>query len=383
MWRRGRWNLNLVALFMAWVGFSVFLHLSLLDFLAAPSRVYPYLIFPMMGFGMYNLIKTAEDASETRLFLRGLFLLSVSEAFLVILQSNFSFPKFDIIESPTYVSERGYLGFLFPSIFDRRVESGTGTYEHFNGVGALLALVLPVSFSFWFGQRKSAARLGLFCILFLGTFFTYSRGALLGASFGIVFVYLFGFTRDPRRTMKKVLVPLTLVFVLLVDDLFRTYFAETQNLTSRELVWDAAWDYATSNPLGLITGFGYEFFSGFLQSTYTGAGLISLHSAILQVFLELGVVGFVIASLYFVRLSKAILAKGDQISLALLGGIIAFGFHQAFDNSLFRYNGVMMFSLCAIAETSLKKYPSELLAWWGGATIAQPDNPTGNAKVTQ
>lgn len=362
IWKSGSVRMTVTLVFLLWVCINAGNAIGILNILIDPISHYGFLVFPFAALALYYLMSTA-SSSNIVFFLQLLFGLAVLEAILVVAQSNLGFPTFEVLESSIYVDDRGYLGFIFPSLFSKAVRCGTGTYEHFNGVAALFALLFPVAGGFWLTQRK-LNRFLLVLIIFLGIFFSYSRGALIGAFVGTMFVYFYCFAKDRKRTLKIMVICSIFVLVFMGVEILDTYFESTQNLTSRQMVWDVAWTYALENPGNLLFGFGFEFFSSFLQSTYTASGLFSLHSALLQLLLELGILGFFLFFTFVFKLAGRAVASRNPVAISLMGGSIAFLIHQLFDNSLFRYNGVLMIAFAGIAENLVLTKGDELSYWW-------------------
>ena len=86
-------------------------------------------------------------------FLKWLMIAVVVESLIGISQSFFSFPLFTNILSNFYSFGRNYFAYIFPSISPEVIQ-GSGTFQHFNGLGGLLSLTFPLFFGFWYSNKE-------------------------------------------------------------------------------------------------------------------------------------------------------------------------------------------------------------------------------------
>ena len=143
----------------------------------------------MGAISLYILLKYYSNENDYLLLIKAILFFALIQSLLGISQSFFGFPIFENITSVVYESGRNYLSFIFPSI-GSMVRQGTGTYEHFNGLGAYLAIALPIAYGYY-KSDKTTLRLVVLGVLFLGLVTTFSRGALIGSIIGILLCILF------------------------------------------------------------------------------------------------------------------------------------------------------------------------------------------------
>ena len=176
-------------------------------------------------------------------------------------------------------------------------DSGTRNVFPLHALSALLALTTTIAFGYWLSSHSSVRRLGLFVLLAAGLVSTYSRGATLGAVAGCVLVFL---GKDLQRRVGVILVSLLCVAIslLAVSGVVSSYFAQTGNLGMREALWREAFTAMRSDPSKVGIGFGYTYFQYRVSSSQTTSDPSAvgspMHSAPLQVLLELGIIGEVL-----------------------------------------------------------------------------------------
>ena len=167
--------------------------------------------------------------------------------------------------------------------------------------------------------------------------------------------------------MKKIIISIfiLLFFILFLSNDVENYYASTQNFTIRLGVWEIVLNYATNNPLNLIFGYGVFFF----RDNVLGFEGIpkDIHSGQLEIFVELGIIGFVLfCKFYFQIISKALKFKNNILVLSISGGLLSFFVHQLFDNSIFGYLGILMVCLIGVLSSLMKDDNEEILKWWNG-----------------
>jgi hypothetical protein len=325
---------------------------------------YSLLTIPFTALSLYYILLVFTKDTEIILFIKLLMVTVILEALIGISQSFFGKPIFPNIVADIYQSNRNYLAPFSPHVTSL-VNQGTGTFEHFNGLGALLALTFPVFFGFW-RANKTYLRFVIMCILFLGIVTTYSRGALLGAIIGTSFIIIF----DSKLPKLKALALLSVGIMVLLFSLnvFQTYIQSTGNISSRYDSWMVSIDYALKNSKRLIFGFGIFFFRE--EVLGTGPTLSNLHSGQLQILLELGLLGFCIFMTCFINMFfKFFKSERNLFAMSMLAGIFSFFVHQLFDNAMFGPLGTLMFCFFAILKIHLNRGNQVILKWWYGNKI--------------
>ena len=254
-----------------------------------------------------------------------------------------------------YKEDRGDIGLLTPGV-SRVVTQGSGTFAHFNGLGAFLTLASCVAFGGWLSHRPSSSGdSSSFCLIFAGVITAYSRGSLLGTFLGCLTVYWLSGRRHSRQAVVAAVCGLTLVALSISGALLRTYYGQTQNVSIRLSTWTDSIAYVVHHPSDLVLGTGYSSFQQIiLAPTTQSAGLTTtgqltaVHSGPLQVLLELGVVGFALyLATLLVPISRALKRPRSVMRAILIGATLGVLFTQVFDNSTFGYAGVLMFALLA------------------------------------
>lgn len=330
-----------------------------------PSPLYVLLLLPLGAAGSFLLLD-GKHGSNTVVFLRALLVFAVVESLLGLAQTLFGLEPFTALGGVGYSEPRNYLAVLVPGL-SSQVRMATGTFAHFNGLGGLLSLVAPIVFGAWLHERTPRHLFSLLAVS-AGLVATFSRGALIGALIGSLLVYWSANRLAATRVIRGAV--LTLVGGLGALVLFqgvRDYAAATNNLAPRLEAWSLALQYSVTDPVKLLFGSGFGFFgSGFLGS----AGVATrLHSAPVQLFAELGLVGVTLFSLAVLPRIRHGLRSLDSIQVALAAGAVAFLTHQFFDNGLFGFTGVLFFCVMAILaqrQTIQVVVPVEEYAHHGG-----------------
>jgi O-antigen ligase len=303
---------------------------------------------------MYTLIRRA-GAPERRLVLTMFLAFACIEALIGILQSWLGWPVFPLVLEGVVSEPRNYFSFLFTGTATV-VRQGSGTFQHFNGLGSVLALALPVAFGWWLQRIASPWRALVALVITVGIVTTYSRGALVGAIAGCLLVLGLQ-KRQSRRVLGFLLGCAAVVVLLLALNTVSQYYQATQNVTVRVNTWERAVTSAQQAPSNLIFGFGFWHFQEAVLSTgdlttarRTGI-MAGLHSGLLQLLLEFGVVGAVLFILWvFAAFRSGLGSSRTWVSVACLGGVLAFITHQSVDSWFFEFPGVLMVMLLALSE---------------------------------
>ncbi len=331
------------------------------------ARTYYPLIIPLTELAMYMLVINRPLARTEPILLRGIVALGTVEALIGLSQSLFGRPVFAQVLPALWTSDRGYMGYLIPSV-SKHVTQGSGTFEHFNGLGALLVLSACMAFGDWLSHQRSLWRLSVFWAIFAGVVTTYSRGALLGTFAGCVVVWWLSARRSSRHTVVAVLCASAVGGVLASGALLR-YYSQTQNLTSRLSTWSYAIRYVIHHPSSLLLGTGYSSFAKVILPATTGQAsgpLLVLHSGPLQVLLELGIFGFALyLAMVLVPIARSIYSPWSATRAVLIGATVGFLVAELFDNATFGDPaisgpaGVVMFALIALLRRDLIEASAE------------------------
>ena len=79
--------------------------------------------------------------------------------------------------------------------------------------------------------------------------------------------------------------------------------------------------------------------------------MAALHSGYLQILLEFGLVGLALFGLWLYAVIRAgLAAPRSPFRIMLLGACLAFLAHQAIDNAMFNYAGVLFVAMMACTE---------------------------------
>jgi hypothetical protein len=323
--------------------------------------------YVVTAFGAYVLVHRA-GVRERRFLVTALLAMCAIQAILSVLQSLVGWPIFPTQLEVLMRSDRNYFAYLVSGA-SIQVVQGSGTFYHFNALGGVLALAVPIAFGLWLDCLRSPWRLGLFATVLAGTVTTYSRGALLGALAGVLFVVIFERSRS-RRVMTLLVLCVIVIASLLALSTASQYYETTQNVGIRAETWRMAAVDALNQPSNLLFGYGYDHFhSEVLSTNSSGTGravrstvMSSLHSGPLQLALEFGVVGVILFALWIIAAFRAGLGSGrSRLTVALLGGAVAFLCHQAIDTSLFLFPGVLFAVVIGLAEAEAKATASALV----------------------
>lgn len=317
----------------------------------------PKLAYILAAFALYTLVRRA-DSSERRLLIGLVIALGVIQSILAVTQSVSGGPSFDVVLPELLQSRRNYFAYLLPGTgIVPLVTQGSGTLPHFNALGAVLALCLPLAFGLWVTNRRSPWLLLALLMIAAGLVATFSRGALLGALAGGLFVLWFGPARS-RRTSIALALCLAVLLGLLGASVASQYFQTTQNLDIRVATWQTALGTALDRPSSLIAGYGYGHFHDEVLSAGIGGQdlterstyMASLHSGYLQLLLEFGIVAAVLFATWMVSVFRRVTNVVSPSVVPVFGGAVGLLCSQALDNALFSYAGVLFVALLAVVE---------------------------------
>ncbi len=332
-------RIDSVIIYLLWFLFSILINYSLFDF----RDNYSNYIFPLLALSLYIFISNHSNENMITQFLNLLIFLAVIESILGMSQSLFGFPYFSNA-SEIFQSDRNYLAYLIPSI-SSFVTQGTGTFEHFNGLGGLLSLVFPYIFGWWY-SKKNNSRLFIMLIVFGGLFMTYSRGALIGSIVGIFYIIYMSPNRN--KNIWKMIVFISIIVIFVFWNVINDYYNATENYSVRDYAWTVATSIALENPSKLLWGYGMYYFQNNVMGFY--GTITSLHSGQLQIFLELGLIGIMLFLISFWEAIKNSITDKNILSISLAGGVLSFFTHQLFDNSMFNEIAVVYFIFIGIIK---------------------------------
>ncbi len=343
-------KIDYVTIFMMWFFVNSLMSWGL-SYVITNFRLITY---PCTAFAVYFMLSRLSDQKTIRFFVSVLIASVFLEAVIGISQSFIGFPVFPHIVDELYTHDRNYLAYIIPSI-SSLVNQGSGTFEHFNGLGGFLSLTVPIIWGYWLSNKSDKPRFIILLIAVLGVITTYSRGALLGSIIGIIFIYLYRSNVSKTKIFRNLLI-ISVLIILVGGSIIQNYYQSTENFSSRFDTWSFAMDIALRNFDKLIFGYGVFFF----RENFLGLAesLTDLHSGQLQIFLELGIVGFILFMILFIKAIKKAVKENNILKLSLAGGVLAFFFHQLLDNAIFSFTGILMFGIIGIinSDISLKSF---------------------------
>lgn len=322
----------------------------------------------VMAFAIYTLARRG-NPMERRLIIDLLLGMAAVQSIIAVLQAAAGWPVFPAVLPQLLESDRNYFAYVVPGL-SHTVTQGSGTFVHFNHLGALLSACLPLALGRWLENKRSLWVLAALLVIACGLVATFSRGALLGAIAGGLFVLWFGPSRS-RRATTALAIGFGILVTLLSVNVLTQYYESTQNATIRVQTWQTAMNDALDRPSDLVFGSGYGYFSrNVLESGLAGQALIqqssymsSMHSSLLQVLLEFGLVGFLLAAMWVTVALRKGLRSARHLVVPALGGIVGLLCSQAFDNALLSYAGVVFAALMAIAEAAVEDAHPSLVSY--------------------
>lgn len=262
------------------------------------------------------------------------------QATIGICQTLIGWPVLGILKDGLFHGPRNIFGYIFPFI-SVQVHFASGTFEHFNGLGNFLLLVFLVAAGKWVETRQlKDLIIGLF--LLIGIYCTFSRGALLGAIIGSLYLF---FKLEKRKRVKWAFVIFAMLVLAMLSNSLGKYLATSENAMVRFITWTYSIDQALKDPSQLL--FGYGLFH-FRDVVLEGSAMTNLHSSYLQIFLEFGAVGFFLYSAAIVQIIRYSLMAKSIHTYGLIILIIGFTVSQLVENSLFGYAGTLFYVMIAL-----------------------------------
>jgi len=323
------------------------------------------------GLWLYWLLRRSSE-HERSLFISLVLAFAVAQASIGICQSVFGFPTFRTVIPELAIEERNPLAFFFAGLSNDGA-SASGTFSHFNALGALLALALPLLMYRIPRRLFRVCRPAALALIALGLWFTYSRGAWIGAALGVGAALWWlvrrGLdNRQPRRHRRRkrpwlwITVGITVGIALIATagSLYepgRAYYLETNNVSSRVTTYRFVWDQTVSSPARVAFGAGFSRFHGDLlpQHRDEHPGILgSVHSVPLQILAEGGVLALTLLVLAVASPVAAPFRRGATREQAAVGGaLLAILVAGLVDTALFGYTGVLAFGLLAVQRGAL------------------------------
>ncbi len=311
---------------------------------------YIILVNTLIGGCFYHLFYHNENKTVFRWCINLLVALAVFEACIGASQVMFGVPYFEhLVGEELHSFSRNYFAYIIPGASKSTV-LGSGTFRHFNDLGSFLVITFPILYAYWWESDRKWVLIALL-INFMGIVLTFSRGALIATVIMSCILY-FNFTKG--RWLKMGLVfGLGLITFAVVAPLLTTYANETGNAGIRYNTWALMWEHAQTDYRMLIFGWGENYFRD--EVIYWGTGLWIMnntHNTFLQVFLENGVVGFLIFGLASGQFIFKSIQNKNIWSFAGIAMIVGFGFTQFFDHAFYNFNGAVFFAMLGVLQMS-------------------------------
>lgn len=275
-----------------------------------------------------------------------------SESVLAILQhfsSNFYITPTNVPRNPNILYPREYLGYIFPFI-SIYVREARGTFGQLNGLGNFLTLFFPLALAIAFIREIKGIMKYLFWLvnitIFLGLYFTYSRGSLSGVILGLFLVIILVKRKSGKRELKTALIffllPLGLMCIYSLAGIISEYYINTQNWTTRLLLWSETLSKIKESLSTFLFGTHYfshlddKFFQQFIGWTPLG------HNSYLAIWESRGIIGLILLVLlivFSIRNFYSSYKKTHNLyikhtSIGLIAGLTAFLISQLFDHKL-------------------------------------------------
>ena len=204
-------------------------------------------------------------------------------------------------------------------------------FDHPNFFGMFLGMIIPVSLVF-FLKNKNKKIFWIFpLILFLALIFTFSRGGLVGALFGLIF-FLF-FLKIYNKGIKKQII---IIFILLILSFMIFFFIEKIEKNESSFLKERI-SQTKEEGLGIRYYYWKETLEKIKENPILGKGYLLLndgtehaHNIYLQLWMERGIFCLLIFFLILFLLFKDIKIYSSY-SLAIIAGIFAFTVHGLVD----------------------------------------------------
>lgn len=337
-------NVKYIMFFLLYYFASVFFSRSLSEAI----ENYNLLTIPLSRIAFFLIFININGEKIFYKILHVLVLAGVVESLIGICQVLFEFPSPVILTDGLYRDSRNYFAYIFP-FFSKETVLATGTFEHFNGLAGFLILTLPVAFGLWLEKKKMIYFL-LSSIIMVGIICTFSRGALLSSIIILLFLH---FSFNKNKKLKRLIIFGGVLFLMVGFANINTYIEDTGNTASRYLTWLVALEHAFSEPWRLIAGFGLFYFKDNVLIDVLG----NLHSCFLQIFLEMGLIGFFIYLMAMKKIVQLMKFNKNIMNYTLIAIVIGFTASQIVDNNLFGYSGTVFIILIALflSQAGLQK----------------------------
>lgn len=281
-----------------------------------------------------------------------LLICAVSESILGILQhysANFYITPTNTPRDPNVLLPREFLGYILPFI-SPYVREARGTFGQLTGLGNFLTLFSPMAFAIAFVRESNRKKKYLFWFvsitIFLGLYFTYSRGGLSGVIVGLFLVALLLNRKSGKKELKIALnfifLPLSLIVIYSLAGFFSEYYTSTQNWTTRLLFWRETFSHIVESPSAFLFGSNYfaeldgNFFQQFIGWRPLG------HNSYLAIWESRGIIGLILVILllffsiknFYSSYKKTHHVYIKHIGIGLIAGLVAFSISQLFAHKL-------------------------------------------------
>lgn len=221
-----------------------------------------------------------------------------------------------------------------------------GTLGHWNSLGGILGMVLPVMLSYTIFSpqiRQKVLYSVSFVVLSLALIFTSTRGAWIGTFAGVIVILISKFR------WKTLLLIFFLPLVLLIQPVRKRLYDTLVNLEpARIYMWQKSVEMIKEKP---ITGYGLGTFQKLLYEKHfdeEGKKVIGVekehfhsHNILLNTAVETGILGSILLALILIFILKYAISliKTSEITklpiiLGIMGGVVDFCLHGMVDNTL-------------------------------------------------
>jgi probable O-glycosylation ligase (exosortase A-associated) len=165
-----------------------------------------------------------------------------------------------------------------------------------NGAGLMLAMCIPIAYAFATSAKSKLVKMGCWFLALLmlhATLMSYSRGAMLSLTVGIIWILI---NHRPRYQAAILLALIVLLVPMLAGQEIRERFFSTSQYSSDNSAqsrldsWSAGWAIAMENP---ITGQGIRNSSYFIQNYGADRVGRTIHSQYIQIAADSGILAMI------------------------------------------------------------------------------------------
>jgi hypothetical protein len=302
---------------------------------------------PIFYFVYYRFFYNGKSKDVFLTAAKVLVLVGVTEAVIGFMQVTLGYPVFTGLMSKDreelFVTEGSRNYFAYLGLGKGNVLA-SGTFNHFNSLASFELIVLGLAMSLWYYYRNWLW-FTAFALVFWGVVITFSRGALLGAFFGVFVLYL-GMTNN-RWIKIYILGVLGVTAIVVLGPMIQEYAEETGHAGVRYETWKVAFKHAVQHPYEMIFGYGTNYFAGNIINhdinwmlQYENI-MSHMHSSHVQIFLEQGVVGATLFVLALISMIRRCLRYQSVWGYCVVATSCAYLFNEAFEHSFFAHMGAL------------------------------------------